>query len=229
MEQLIPMNNYGLFADTSEIARVDSRFVAQAFDKRHSDVLRDLKNLLDPKSGLSSNFSQRNFAFTSYTDNQGKKRPCYRLTRDGFVMLIMGYTGQKANHLKELYIQCFNEMVEQIKILHSARIEFPMLTQQIRLIHDNPKPYHYSNECDLINRIVLGMSAKKFHEQRGLAKGTSIRPYLTSNQVKQIEALQKIDTGLMIGIQNYQERKQKLEWYYAKTFGMKGLENNDNY
>lgn len=56
MEQLIPMNNYGLFADTSEIARVDSRFVAQAFDKRHSDVLRDLKNLLDPKSGLVIQF-----------------------------------------------------------------------------------------------------------------------------------------------------------------------------
>lgn len=211
MKQLIPMNNYGLFADTSETARVDSHFVAQAFDKRHSDVLRDLKNLLDPKNGLSSNFSQRNFAFTSYTDKQGKKRPCYQLTRDGFVMLIMGYTGQKANHFKELYIQRFNEMEEQIKILHSARVEFPMLTQQIRLIHDNPKPYHYSNECDLINRIVLGMSAKKFREQRGLAKGTSIRPYLTSNQVKQIEALQKIDTGLMIGIPNYQERKQKLE------------------
>lgn len=56
MEQLIPINNYGLFADTSEIARVDSRFVAQAFDKRHSDVLRDLKNLLDPKSGLVIQF-----------------------------------------------------------------------------------------------------------------------------------------------------------------------------
>lgn len=51
MKQLIPMNNYGLFADTSETARVDSRFVAQAFNKRHSDVLRDLKNLLDQKTG----------------------------------------------------------------------------------------------------------------------------------------------------------------------------------
>lgn len=38
-KQLIPMNKYGLFADTNETARVDSRFIAQAFDKHHDDVL----------------------------------------------------------------------------------------------------------------------------------------------------------------------------------------------
>lgn len=227
MKQLIPMNSYGLFADTNETARVDSRFIAQAFNKRHRDVLRDLRNLLDPNNGLSANFSQRNFALTTYADNQGKKRPCYQLTRDGFVMLIMRYNGAKANHFKELYIQRFNEMEEQIKILRSARVEFPMLTQHIHLIHENPKAYHYSNECDLINRIVLGMPAKKFREKHSLEKGTSIRPYLSPDQLKQIDALQKIDIGLMVGISNYQERKQKLEWYYAKTYGMKGLESDE--
>ena len=226
MKKLIPMNSYGLFADTDETARVDSRLIAQTFNKRHRDVLRDIRNLLDPNNGLSANFSQRNFALTSYVDSQGKRRPCYQLTRDGFVMLIMGYNGAKANRFKELYIHQFNEMEEQIKILRSARIEFPMLTQQIQFIHENPKAYHYSNECDLINRIVLGMSAKKFREEHGLEKGTSIRPYLSSDQLKQIDALQKIDIGLMVGIPNYQERKQKLEWYYAKTYGMKGLDSN---
>ncbi|WP_270351589.1 Rha family transcriptional regulator [Ligilactobacillus ruminis] len=226
MKKLIPMNSYGLFADTDETARVDSRFIAQTFNKRHRDVLRDIRNLLDPNNGLSANFSQRNFALTSYVDSQGKRRPCYQLTRDGFVMLIMGYNGAKANRFKELYIHQFNEMEEQIKILRSARIEFPMLTQQIQFIHENPKAYHYSNECDLINRIVLGMSAKKFREEHGLEKGTSIRPYLSSDQLKQIDALQKIDIGLMVGIPNYQERKQKLEWYYANTYGMKGLDSN---
>ena len=208
MKKLIPMNSYGLFADTDETARVDSRFIAQTFNKRHRDVLRDIRNLLDPNNGLSANFSQRNFALTSYVDSQGKRRPCYQLTRDGFVMLIMGYNGAKANRFKELYIHQFNEMEEQIKILRSARIEFPMLTQQIQFIHENPKAYHYSNE------------------EHGLEKGTSIRPYLSSDQLKQIDALQKIDIGLMVGIPNYQERKQKLEWYYAKTYGMKGLDSN---
>ena len=128
----------------------------------------------------------------------------------------MSYTGAKANHSKELYIQHFNEMEEQIKVLRSARIEFPMLTEQIQLIHENPKSYHYSNECDLINRIVLVISAKKFREKNGLKKGTSIRPYLSSDQLKQVDTLQKIDIGVMVGIPSYQERKQKLEWYYAK-------------
>lgn len=220
-KQLIPMNKYGLFADTNETARVDSRFIAQAFDKHHDDVLRDLKNLLKPMNGLSNDFIQCNFTFTFYIDSQGQKLPCYQLTRDGFIMLIMRYTGAKANHSKELYIQHFNEMEEQIKVLRSARIEFPMLTEQIQLIHENPKSYHYSNECNLINRIVLGISAKKFREKIGLKKGTSIRPYLSSDQLKQVDTLQKIDIGLMVGIPSYQERKQKLEWYYAKIYGIK--------
>ena len=94
------------------------------------------------------------------------------------------------------------------------------LTEQIQLIHENPKSYHYSNECNLINRIVLGISAKKFREKNGLKKGTSIRPYLSSDQLKQVDTLQKIDIGLMVGIPSYQERKQKLEWYYAKIYGI---------
>lgn len=226
LKQLLPMNKYGLFADANEIARVDSRFIARALDKRHDDVLRDLKNLLKPKNGLSTDFIQYNFAFTFYIDSQGKKLPCCQLTHDGFIMLVMEYTGIKANHFKELYIQHFNEIEEQIKVLRSARIEFPILTKQIQLIHEKPKPYHYSNECDLINRIVLGMSAKKFREKHGLKKGTSIRPYLSSDQLKQVDTLQKIDIGLMVGIPDYQERKKKLEWYYAKTYGIKALESD---
>ena len=47
------------------------------------------------------------------------------MTRDGFTMLVMGYTGQKAMKFKELYIKRFNEMEQFIKTLVSARKEFP--------------------------------------------------------------------------------------------------------
>jgi hypothetical protein len=81
------------------------------------------------------------------------------------------------------------------------------------LLHDKPKPYHYSNECDMLNRIVTGMSAKQFRQAHGLDKGTSIRPYLSDNQIKLIETLQKVDIGLLLAVPDFSQRKRHLEWY----------------
>lgn len=227
MKKIIPINHFGLFADNQEVARVDTRFIAQSFDKRHQDVLRDVQCLVNSSNGISSAFNQYNFALTSYIDDRSKRQPCYQISRDGFIMLVMAYHGTKANKLKEFYLKLFDEMEEQIKILHSVRNEFLMLTYQLQLIYKNPKTYIYSNECNLINRIVIGMSAKQFRNLHGLPKGTSIRPYLSLRQLKQIDDLQKVDAGLLIALPNYSERKQKLEWYYEINYGTKHLVIND--
>ena len=216
MKELIPKNEYGLFADKKDIVRVDSLYVAEFFEKNHKEVLRDIRNIAAPNSGLSKEFAERNFALGCYKDKQNKKRPCYYLTRDGFTILVMGYTGKKALRFKELYIRRFNEMEELIKSLVKARTEFPLLTENIKLLHEKPKPYHFSNECDMINRIVLGKSAKQFRLENNLEKGTSIRPYLTEVQINLIEKLQKVDIGLLVAFPNYEDRKRHLEWYKQK-------------
>lgn len=213
MKELIPKDEFGVFADNHDTARVDSLFVADFFGKRHKHVLRDIAKITETKSGLSEKFIKNNFKAGTYTDKTGRKLPCYYLTRDGFTMLVMGYTGKKAMKFKEIYITRFNEMEELIKNLVSVREEFPFLTENIKLLHENPKPYHFSNECDMLNRIVLGMSAKQFRLVNGIEKGKSIRPYLTDEQVKMLETLQKIDAGLLVAVPEYQQRKRHLEWY----------------
>jgi len=216
MKELIPKDKYGVFADTNDTARVDSLFVAQFFEKEHKNVLADIRKILSPNSGLSEDFGRLNFQPTSYTDVWNRKQTAYAMTRDGFTMLVMGYTGQKAMRFKELYIRRFNEMEQFIKTLVTARKEFPLLTENIKLLHENPKPYHFSNECDMINRIVTGMSAKQFRQAHGLEKGTSIRPYLTDEQVRMMETLQKVDIGLLVAVPDYEQRKRYLEWYKLK-------------
>jgi Rha family phage regulatory protein len=206
MKELIPKDKYGVFADTKDTARVDSRFVAQFFEKHHRHVLRDIERITEPNSGLSEEFIRLNFELSFYKDSTGRKLPCYMMTRDGFTMLVMGYTGKKAMRFKEIYIKRFNEMEQFIKTLVTARREFPLLTENIKLLHENPRPYHFSNECDMINRIVTGMSAKQFRQAHGLEKGTSIRPYLTDEQIRMIETLQKVDIGLLVSVPDYQQR-----------------------
>lgn len=219
MKQLIPMDDYGVFADTKDTARANSLVVAQMFEKQHKNVLDAIRKITDPKSGVSEEFSRLNFQPSTYIDERGKKQPCYDMTRDGFTILAMGFTGKRAMQFKEAYIKRFNEMEGFIRTLIEARREFPLLTANIKLVHENPRPYHFSNECDMLNRLVIGMTAKQFREKNGMQKGESIRPYLTKEQIEMLDTLQKVDIGLLIAMPDFEQRKRQLEWYRDKTLG----------
>lgn len=86
-----------------------SRDIADCFGKRHDDVLKRI-SMLD----CTPEFSARNFAAAEYIDSQNKPRVVYRITRDGFSFLCMGFTGAKAAQWKERYISTFNEMAAKL-------------------------------------------------------------------------------------------------------------------
>lgn len=83
--------------------------IAEHFGKRHDTVLRAIRNM-----ECSAEYRRRNFAESSYRNEQGKEQPCYRLTRDGFVFLAMGFTGKDAAQWKEAYITAFNKMEQEL-------------------------------------------------------------------------------------------------------------------
>lgn len=84
--------------------------VAKHFRRNHRDILRALREL-----ECSAEFSARNFALTEYIDAQSKPRPMYEMTKNGFVFLVMGFTGKQAALFKENYIAAFDEMSDFIK------------------------------------------------------------------------------------------------------------------
>lgn len=86
-----------------------SQAVAEFFQKRHDDVLKKLRNL-----DCSNDFTARNFAVSEYSDSTGRKLPMYEMTKDGFVFLVMGFTGKKAAAFKEAYISEFNRMEAEL-------------------------------------------------------------------------------------------------------------------
>lgn len=83
--------------------------VACFFQKEHKDVLRKISTL-----DSSPDFNQRNFALVDYTDAKGENRPAYEMTKDGFVFLVMGFTGKKAAAFKEAYISEFNRLESEL-------------------------------------------------------------------------------------------------------------------
>ncbi|EFZ60649.1 phage regulatory protein, Rha family protein [Escherichia coli LT-68] len=70
--------------------------IAEFFGKRHERVLDKIRNL-----DCSSNFNEHNFVSVTYTDTKGEKRPMYQITKNGFVFLVMGFTGKKPPHSKK--------------------------------------------------------------------------------------------------------------------------------
>lgn len=88
----------------------NSVLVAEKFGKRHYHVMDTIKNLLD-----SHEKSGQFFVSATYIDNSGKENPMYIMSRDGFTLLAMGFTGQKALQFKLDYIEAFNNMEKSIK------------------------------------------------------------------------------------------------------------------
>lgn len=216
MKELVPMNEYGILVNTKYKAMVDSRFVADLFEKNHQHVMEAVRKLIDDKSGYSSEFRRSNFRQSSYKNSQNRTQPCYLMTRDGFTALAMGFTGPRANQFKELYIKRFNEMEEQIKYLQSLKDLHPQLTGVIKSVHEKPQFYHYSSEMDMLNRIALGMTAKQFRELHHIPASEAIRPHLTSDELALLDMLQRFDIGFVIAVPDYQQRKRLLEYQALK-------------
>ena len=86
---------------------VTSLDVSKFFEKRHGNVVRDIAQIV---SNSPEKFSRLNFELASYLDEQAKNRPMYIIYRDGFMLLVMGYTGKKALAIKLAYIEAFNAM-----------------------------------------------------------------------------------------------------------------------
>ncbi|ECT1023181.1 transcriptional regulator [Salmonella enterica] len=83
--------------------------VAEFFAKRHERVLDKIRNL-----DCSPEFNEHNFVSVEYTDAKGEKRPAYQITKNGFVFLVMGFTGKKAAAFKEAYIAEFDRMENEL-------------------------------------------------------------------------------------------------------------------
>lgn len=93
---------------------VSSRVVAKDFGKRHDHVLRGIEEIMS-NEGVPQNWGDL-FIESQYQHPQNKQwYKEYLLTRDGFSLLVMGFTGKEALQWKLKYIEAFNKMEEMIK------------------------------------------------------------------------------------------------------------------
>jgi Rha family phage regulatory protein len=212
---IVPIKELGIY-EKAGIIYANSKIVSKHFEKLHWNVLRAIDSLIESLlkiEGTPDEYFQEVFIYEKQNKQTYRE---FNITREGFDLLVMGFTGPKALQWKVKYIKAFKDMAEYILALDTAKLECPELTQAILEAHDELKHFHFSNEMDLLNRIVLGMSAKQYKHVYGLGKVKSIRPYLSVEQIMLIEKLQRTDIGLVLTEPDFQKRKRTLEWYHAK-------------
>lgn len=193
-----------------EVLTTTSRQVAEVFNKDHKHVLRDIEKLTEPNFGLSEEFRALNFEITSYKDSSGKSNKEYIMTKDGFTMLAMGYNGEKAMKFKETYIAEFNAMEQELKRIYEERKQWEIerakgivirhvLTDTIKLkVADSThKKFAYPNYTKLIYKILFNASMDDLRKVYGVKGSESIREYLTTEQLRDVESMEMLVSSLI--------------------------------
>jgi len=114
----------------------DSRVIADRFERRHAEVLRSIRKIVDQ----TADWGQCNFAPIKINDLTGETTSHVEMTRDGFALLVMGFTGRKAMAWKIKFLEAFNAMEEQLRTqpqpVADLPFEFDLLLSEAARLSD---------------------------------------------------------------------------------------------
>lgn len=181
-----------------ERAGCTSLDVAETFGKDHFHVLRDIDRM-----ECSKEFRESNFGLSEYTSSQNKKLPMYCMTRDGFTILVMGYTGELAMKFKEGYIKQFNAMETALqgKVIERQKgiAVRQALTKALQQSGENERMHNngYPNYTNCIYKVLFGMNAAQLREKFGLKKRDGLRDCFTQEELRAIQSMECLVSGLL--------------------------------
>ena len=183
-----------------EATVVSSLDVAETFEKNHRDVMESIRNI---ESNISTAEFSALFFLDSYKASNGKLNPMYLTTRDGFTLLVMGYTGEKAMRFKLAYIKQFNAME---KALQGKLIEREKgiavrqsLTKALQQPAENDRMHGhaYSTYTNCIYKVLFGKNAKQLRENLGIGPKDNLRDYLSAEELRAVQSMECLVSGLV--------------------------------
>lgn len=181
-----------------EVTATTSLDVAETFGKEHRRVLQDIREL-----GCSEEFRLHHFVQSYYENVQGKKQPMYLMTRDGFALLVMGYTGELAMKFKEFYIRQFNAMEKELRDKNDERNKGiavrQAMTKALQQSTENERMHGhaYSTYTNCIYKALFGKNAAQLREEYNVAKTGTLRDYFSKDDLENIQSMECLVSGLV--------------------------------
>lgn len=207
-------------------AVVSSLQVAEHFHKRHDKVLRSIENLLGGLPKIGETPGKMFFKSTYRNEQNGEDYPMYFMNRDGFSLLVMGFTGKKALEWKVKYIQAFNQME---KLLTERQTAVWLETRKAGKLTRRSETdvikelIAYAKEQGSKNADMLYMTYSKLANK---IAGISQRDLASVKQLNILDELEGmiyhvIKLGMAAGKhykEIYKDCKRRLEWWQDCTF-----------
>ena len=199
----------------------DSLQVAEKFGKRHDKLVSEIERMYSDLIGIgcAQNGGDPMFIKSSYIHPQNKQiYPMYIMNRDGFSLLVMGFTGKKALEWKLQYIRAFNQMENIIREKSTqAWIETRKAGKLTRKAETDTirKLVEYAKEQGSQHADKLYMTYSKLANKMA---GISKRDEATVSQLNNLSLMENvilhvIDSGILSGKhykEIYQDCKKRL-------------------
>lgn len=200
----------------SGVSTMSSKEIAKVTGKQHKNVIRDIREMISELGEDGSDLSH----VLEKTDARGYTTE-FHLDRELTLTIVSGYSLK----MRHAIIVRWQELELQRELDRAAaqsrqvaRLEAPQMTNAVKIIREAAgkeiRPYHFSNEFDLVNRIALGQTAKKFRADHDLDKSEPIRDHLTPCQIACVEHLQRVNTSLIEINMEFDQRKEQLNKVY---------------
>lgn len=183
-----------------ERAGCTSLDMADTFGKEHYHVLEDIRSI---QNTIGSPEFTGLFYETNYTASNGKKNPMFAMGRDGFTLLVMGYTGEKAMQWKLAYIRQFNAMEAALqgkKIEREKGIAVRQsLTKAIQQSTEDARMHGhaYSAYTNCIYKALFDMNANQLREFFGIGEKDNLRDRFSQEQLLAIQSMECLVSGLV--------------------------------
>lgn len=209
--EIIEVDQAEITVDVSLLSKTEEMFFnATQMAKPFGKVVRDFLRLESTKEYMAEIFKVENSPLKKYEDLVRMKKGRYGGT---FLHneLAFEFAGWCSAIFRRNLHKWAEDRLKKESNFKRARLEaktgFLPMTDAVMKSHDPTMHYHYSNEADMINRIVLEMSAKKFKAEMGVER---VRDACTAAQLQEINRLQIINTGLIEIGMDYKTRKEHL-------------------
>ena len=137
---------------------VSSRDIAEHFEKEHKHVLDSIREIIKAENSALTFFFE-----TTYKAGTGKSYPEYLMNRDGFSLLVMGFTGKKALEWKLKYIEAFNKMeahIHEEKALPKSKVADALQRQRLDVMERNAR----TRAANILLKIAERTQIKEYKE-----------------------------------------------------------------
>lgn len=184
---------------------VSSRQVAESFEKQHKHIMESIREVETSVENPANLFSK-----SKYLDSYKREQDEYLLTRDGFSLLAMGFTGQKALTWKLRYIEAFNLMEAELNTPEK------IMARALRIADEELKKLKLTNSKLTTENMIMAPKADYFDEMVDRNLLTNFRDTAKMYDIKQKNFIDFLIAKKYI----YRDGKGKLMPYADKNNGL---------